>query len=419
MKSQSTNSGFRWIILAGGLGTRSENPSLPKILQDIGGIKILDQLVASLSDCSNDPVTLVLRHGSREVRNYLNLHHPDSNWDIVEDLGVGPVPALQEGANHFEENNFGCILGDSVFRAPLERIKKAHIDASKPASVVLRQSTHLEDSDKFALNWQNSISCFLSKEQSASGKEGTLWASTGLIFIKKNLLPLLRPEAPDVVTALMDVVEFSDVNVIKSSYYHRDSGTPQRLASIRIDNSAGLLDKKLCSQRPALFIDRDGTLIPDLGTARKNVVADEINPKIAVLIRMAKLKGIPSFLVTNQPGIAKGAFKFNDVDLVHNNLQQVLISTWGTYLDDIAYCPHHPERGFAGEVRSLKIDCLCRKPKPGMILELAYVHHIDLPSSLFIGDSNIDRLAAEFAGVPYVHPTAIDTVNLDERGIYV
>lgn len=70
----------------------------------------------------------------------------------------------------------------------------------------------------------------------------------------------------------------------------------------------------------------------------------------------------------------------------------------GAYLDAIYYCPHHPDSGFAGEVKELKIDCDCRKLKPGLLLKSSKELNIDLSQSWMIGDSKNDILAGKNAG---------------------
>jgi D-glycero-D-manno-heptose 1,7-bisphosphate phosphatase len=70
----------------------------------------------------------------------------------------------------------------------------------------------------------------------------------------------------------------------------------------------------------------------------------------------------------------------------------------GAYIDDLFYCPHHPDKGFPGERPEFKIDCDCRKPKPGMILQAAQKYNIDLSQSYMVGDDMRDVSAGKAAG---------------------
>ncbi|MPN07005.1 D-glycero-beta-D-manno-heptose-1,7-bisphosphate 7-phosphatase [bioreactor metagenome] len=77
---------------------------------------------------------------------------------------------------------------------------------------------------------------------------------------------------------------------------------------------------------------------------------------------------------------------------------ETLLGQVGAYVDDIFICPHHPDRGFPGEIPTYKIDCDCRKPKPGLLLQAARHYHIDLENSWMLGDSPQDLAAGQSAG---------------------
>ena len=104
-----------------------------------------------------------------------------------------------------------------------------------------------------------------------------------------------------------------------------------------------------------------------------------------------------AIVVTNQPVIARGELSFEELNDIHDKME-TLLGDDGAYLDGIYYCPHHPHKGFEGERPELKIDCECRKPKPGMILQAAKDFNIDLNESWIIGDGERDVLAGKSAG---------------------
>ena len=88
---------------------------------------------------------------------------------------------------------------------------------------------------------------------------------------------------------------------------------------------------------------------------------------------------------------------FDELDEIHNKME-TLLGKEGAYLDAIYYCPHHPHKGYEGERPELKIDCDCRKPKPGMLLKAAEDFNIDLSQSWMIGDGENDVRAGINAG---------------------
>ncbi len=141
----------------------------------------------------------------------------------------------------------------------------------------------------------------------------------------------------------------------------------------------------------AVFFDRDGVLNIDSGYPHR---PDELEMIVGgdVAIRMANDAGYKVFIVTNQGGIALGLY---DVQAMHhfNHLLTEKLQSKGGVVDGIAYCPHHPDA-----LNPDDRNCLCRKPSPKMIVDLAVSHQLDLSASLMIGDRDSDVMAGEAAG---------------------
>lgn len=142
----------------------------------------------------------------------------------------------------------------------------------------------------------------------------------------------------------------------------------------------------------AIFLDRDGTLVKD--------VPYNVNPDLVQLsigageaLRLFRRHGYALFVVSNQAGIAKGLFSELDFCRVRQRLHK-LLSEQDIELDGFYYCPHHPD----GVVEQYAIQCVCRKPMPGMIYRAAYRYGIDLKRSWMIGDILDDVEAGRRAG---------------------
>ena len=124
---------------------------------------------------------------------------------------------------------------------------------------------------------------------------------------------------------------------------------------------------------------------------------EELIDGVAEAIRKINALGYLAIVVTNQPVIARGEVSFEELDEIHNKME-TLLGKEGAYLDAIYYCPHHPHKGYTGERPELKIECVCRKPNPGMLLRAADDFNIDLSKSWMVGDGENDIRAGQNAG---------------------
>jgi D-glycero-D-manno-heptose 1,7-bisphosphate phosphatase len=149
-------------------------------------------------------------------------------------------------------------------------------------------------------------------------------------------------------------------------------------------------------KRPAIFMDRDGTLSEEVGYVN-HLDRYRLLPGSLEAVRLINRAGFLAIVTTNQSGVARGYFSDALVQEVHGRLLDWM-REGGARLDAIYYCPHHPAEG----APPLRSDCDCRKPRPGMILRAAREHEIDLSRSYGIGDSRVDVEAAAGAGIPGV-----------------
>lgn len=144
--------------------------------------------------------------------------------------------------------------------------------------------------------------------------------------------------------------------------------------------------------RPAAFLDRDGTIIEDihyLGAPDSIVLL----PGAVEGMRLLREAGYLLICVTNQSGVARGYFSERKLRDIHERMKRILAAE-GAPLDGLYYCPHHPDFG----EEPYRLDCGCRKPRPGMLLAGARDFDIDLPASVLIGDAERDIEAGHAAG---------------------
>lgn len=139
-------------------------------------------------------------------------------------------------------------------------------------------------------------------------------------------------------------------------------------------------------KRPAVFLDRDGTLIHDAGYLSRTAQV-KFFPDAVKALKLLRQAGFYLFVVSNQSGVARGYFPESSVKKVHRHIQSRLKSM-GTGVDRFFYCPHFP----LGKVKSLSKVCACRKPKPGMVREASKRYPVDLRRSYVVGDKMDDIL---------------------------
>lgn len=140
--------------------------------------------------------------------------------------------------------------------------------------------------------------------------------------------------------------------------------------------------------RPAVFLDRDGTLIEDTGYIKDPALV-RVLPTVAQALRMFEAAGFLRIVISNQSGVARGLLHEADITLVAAALDNALALD-GASIDAAYYCPH------------LDSGCSCRKPLPGLILSAAAELLVDLSRSIMIGDRGSDILAGQAAGMPAI-----------------
>jgi len=140
---------------------------------------------------------------------------------------------------------------------------------------------------------------------------------------------------------------------------------------------------------PAIFLDRDGTLIRDVGHLYRQEQV-EVLPRVTEAIRLLRGQGFLLVVVTNQSAVARGRLTEEELGRIHNALNARLAQD-GARLDGIYYCPHHPTEG----IGAYHAECDCRKPNTGMVVKAVADLGLDPSSSYVVGDQASDM---ELAG---------------------
>lgn len=389
------------VILAGGKGTRLGLKNIPKPMCPIAGKPLLERQVELAKSYGIDEIFILSGYKADVISNYfgdgsrygVTIHH------IIEDHPLGTAGALKVLEGKIKER-FMVFYGDVVMDFDLQNfIVHDAKDISTVGTLIVHPCNHPYDSDLVEINHYDEVTAFLSKPHPSDLIYRNLDNSAVYIFspkifdyIEKNVM---ADFGKDIFPRVLR--EHGKLRVYRTAEYIRDMGTRDRLEQISNDFSTGLVAKlNRRNKRRAIFLDRDGTINVnmDIHPCPENM---QLLPGVAEAIKKINESHYLAIVVTNQPMIAKGFTTFAEVDAT-NKKMETLLGNARAYVDAIYYCPHHPDKGFQGEIASLKIDCNCRKPKPGLLLRAAEDFNIDLANSYMIGDSDADSQAGTNAG---------------------
>lgn len=393
------------VILAGGKGTRLQErlQGLPKPLIDICGKPLLARQIELLKQYQYEQVFILVNHAAQHIIDFCNAH---ANWGIkiqcIDDgtpLGtagsvINILPRLQD--------DFLVVYGDTMLDVDLDRFLLFHEgNQVAGASLFLHPNDHPHDSDLVDVRDGDVITGFYPYPHDPEKFLPNL-VNAGLYFFRKSALDSWSGNATLLDFGKDIFPQLISKEVLLRGYnspeYIKDCGTPKRLDKVCADFLSGRITaSNLGFKQSLVFIDRDGVInepIDQLSRAEQF----ELLPGVTKGIGALNHSLYRSVLVTNQPVIARGECTFEELERIHRKME-TLLGQEGAYFDRIYFCPHHPDRGFAGEVPELKVHCSCRKPEPGMLEQGLKDLNGDPQASWMIGDSSADLLAARNAGV--------------------
>lgn len=393
----------RAVIVAGGLGTRMGEISrtLPKPLLPFGGRPLLAHQIELAARAGFSEVTLLTGHLSAEIERRLSELAPPG---VILRVSVEPRPSGSGGCLRHAglgEATLLVLFGDVLLDMDLASLVRFHQRSGGVATAVVHPNDHPHDSDLVELGPGDRIAA-LHRKPHPPGLLVRNQVTAGVFVLEPELVREIPEDRPaDLVHhALAPAVERGlPVFGYRTAEYLKDVGTPERYRAVTEDWERGLVAALHRSRpRPAAFLDRDGTLnIHDGHIARPEDL--RLLPGAARAVRRLNRAGVRAIVVTNQPVLARGLCDERMLERIHAHLEAEL-GAEGAFLDALYYCPHHPDRGFPGEVEALKVDCACRKPGTGMIEAALRDFAIDLPRSALFGDTLRDAETARRAGLP-------------------
>lgn len=392
---------MKTVIMAGGRGTRisSVASDIPKPMIKIEGVPVLEREIICLRDQGFDDLIITVSHLGNIIMDYFG-DGSKLGVDIQyfeEKVPLGNAGALFHLKDQLTED-FLLLNADAVFDIDFNRFVAYHKEKGGLVTLFTHPNSHPYDSGLIIADKDSAVEQWLTKED-IRPKWYKNRVNAGLHVISPKVLEqeIDTPKIDLDRQLLKPLAGTGRMFCYDSPEYVKDMGTPDRYEAVCKDFVDGVVSaKNLQKKQKAIFLDRDGTINKYVGFLRNITEFSLIDGATEAIGKMNR-SGYLAVVVTNQPVIARGEVSYAELEEIHNKME-TLLGLQGVYLDGIYYCPHHPHKGYEGEVPELKFDCECRKPKPGMLLKASEDFNIDLSASWMVGDSINDVLAGKAAG---------------------
>ena len=397
------------VIMAGGRGTRitSVASDIPKPMIKIGDKPVLEHELECLRSQGFTDIIITVSHLGHIIMDYFgdgSKVSPATGKPFgvhieyyFEKEPLGNAGALFKIKEKLTED-FLLLNADALFDVDFNRFVDYHRQHGALVTLFAHANDHPYDSGLLVVDKDNYVQQWLTKEDARPQYYRNI-VNGGLHVISPKVLDveINTPKVDLDRQILKPLAGTEKMLCYNSPEYAKDMGTPERYYAACADYKSGKIQgKNLRNKQKAIFLDRDGTINKYVGYLR-TPEQFELLEGVGEAIRKINLSGYLAIVVTNQPVIARGEVTVDGLQQIHNKMETML-GKEGAYLDGVYYCPHHPDKGFAGEVEELKVVCECRKPKAGLLLKAAKDFNIDLSQSWMIGDSENDVLAGKNAG---------------------
>jgi D,D-heptose 1,7-bisphosphate phosphatase len=370
------------IILCGGLGTRLRGAltDLPKSMAPIGRRPFLHYIVKQFEQNGFSKLLFLTGYKSTAIEKYFQGHSFSR-----EPKALGTGGALLNAWQKLD-NEFCLINGDTFFDIDHTLLRDFARRNNLPACLALRATQDIQRYGYVALEQDFKISAFVEKTALPSDAADG-YINGGVYYFQKKALTKYQQNYRGAVVSLEkeilpDLLQRSMLFGLPLGGKFIDIGVPEDYAQAQTVIPQRLAQKA----RPALFIDRDNTIIRDpRGAVRQKLFfyTDTIN-----LVRNYQKKGYLTIIISNQAGIAKGLFTARAAETINKAVQEKYAAE-NLKIDQIYYCPYHID----GVKKQYKKRSVFRKPQPGMILAACEQFKINLAQSLMCGDNKeTDRI---------------------------
>lgn len=392
------------VIQAGGKGIRMRELTqdrIPKPLLLLNEKPMIEWQITQLKGHGIKEFIFIIGHLGDLIQGYFQ---DGDRWGIRISYIEEKEPLGSAGALCYARELIGgrdviLVFGDVMFDLDWDRFIGFHERKDGTVTLLAHPNAHPFDSDLLVVDKDDTVIGIDSKRNIRNYSYKNCVNAGISIFRPKLLARISEVGRIDYESDLIKpMMPEGGVYAYHTPEYVKDVGTPERFRLACREQREGTWEAKcLRNRQRAVFLDRDGT-INVLKGFLKNAEDLELIDGVAEAIKRLNESAYLAIIATNQPVVARGECTFEELEGIHRKLETEL-GKKGAYVDDILFCPHHPHKGYDGEIAELKIDCDCRKPKTGMLRRAAEKYNIDLSRSWYIGDTTVDIQTGMNAGM--------------------
>ncbi len=379
-------------VLMGGLGTRlqSKTAGLPKAMADIHGKPFFQYQLAILRSRGLKNFVFCVGHGADAIEAYFgDGKRFDANicYSRESDRLLGTAGALKKALPLLEKDFIVCY-GDSYMDIDYrDMLRRYRVSGTTPAAmmVVYRNEGRFEKSNVLFKNGR--VVNYDKHRPSADMAHVDYGVSVLSAEALGGVVEGREADLSDVYHQLSAEGRLAGYEVHERFY---EIGAPASLEEFR-----ELVRKNLLVKKPAIFLDRDGTLNEAVDGAGRPEPGSPLErgqlkllPRAAEALGLLRSMGYRLIVVSNQPAAAKGEASLEELHGINERLETSLKDV-GVSLDAVLACFHHPSGGASGDAVLIG-DCDCRKPKPGLLQTAVRRFNTDLEASYMVGDSAKD-----------------------------
>ena len=379
------------VILAGGKGSRIKKylNKKPKPLVEISNFSFLDLLIKKICKYNFNKLYILAGYRGHQIKK--KYHNKNFNFIscevIIEKKALGTAGCLSQLKNKIN-NDFIVVNGDTFFDINLSKLINFKIKKNEILLSLVKNYNYKSNKKLIFLD--------VNKNKNISYNKKSNLINGGIYKFKKFFLNKLEKKfyslENDVVPKLIDK---GRVKGMAFDNFFIDIGTPKNLKTAKEK-----LVKHL--QKPALFLDRDNTIIHDKGYVHKEKDL-KIKKSFINTLKQINTENIYIFIITNQSGIGRGIFSEDQFFKFQNHLKKKL-SSLDIFIDGVEFCPFHEQAKY----KKYRKRSVFRKPNNGMLLKLFRNWPLIKQKSIMIGDQVSDKICAKKTNIKFMFENNIN-----------